>query len=500
MIMQRRTLSVTAALFLLFLYHSVTAQNAGTNSSQGPDSLIAQASSGPAVVYSINQCIDSALKNNATVKQFQFTARTAQVALLQQVGNALPTLGAYAQYLNNGGKSVNTVTYTYITENYNQGYGQVTGQVPLWNGGSFLNFIRQASYAYKADMKDWQYQKDLVTVTIILDYLSVLSSEEQLDLVERQAADQQHRVDLMRIQDSLGAIKPSDFADAQGNLNALQLTIVSTKNTLESGKLKLAQDMNVPYSPNMDIVKLNVDPTPMIYNASVDQVYQNATRNIAAIDAARLHVASALKGVKAARGNMAPTLDLYYGVYTNYSTAATTTAVAGTTTYQDGSYVTVNGSQVPVNYFESIPGATKGVAFNTQFKNNVNTSIGFTLNIPILNRLNYRVIYKNALITRDQMLFNQQTVNAQLRQFVENAYVTMMQNFRTYNVTAREVQNYEESYREAKIKFDAGTISSLDFVIYNTNKNNAELNLIVAKYSYVLATKVLDYYQGQLTW
>jgi outer membrane protein len=76
----------------------------------------------------------------------------------------------------------------------------------------------------------------------------------------------------------------------------------------------------------------------------------------------------------------------------------------------------------------------------------------------------------------------------------------MMQYFRTYNVTYRQVQNYEESFREAQIKFDAGALASLAFVIYDTNKNNAELNLISAKYSYILATKILDYYQGQLTW
>jgi outer membrane protein len=122
------------------------------------------------------------------------------------------------------------------------------------------------------------------------------------------------------------------------------------------------------------------------------------------------------------------------------------------------------------------------------------------LNIPILNNLRYRVAYKNAQVTRDQAIFNQKLVNNNLRQAVESNYVLMVQNFRTYNVTWKEVQNYEESYRQASIKFENGALASLDFVIYNTNKNAAELNLIAAKYSYLLATKVLDYYQGQLTW
>jgi outer membrane protein len=304
----------------------------------------------------------------------------------------------------------------------------------------------------------------------------------------------------MSIQDSLGSIAPSAFTDQKALLNSAELTVVNTKNVLEQNKLKLAQDMNIPYSPNMDVVKINVDVTPVLYDASVDQVYQNATHNIASVQAAELHLASAKKGIQAARGNMAPTLYLFYGVGSNYSTTTTTTASTGTSYYQDGSYVNVNGTQTLVNYPYTLAGATKGVPFNTQFTNNIYTNLGLQLNIPILNRLSYRAIYKNAQIARDQAVFQQKTVMSQLRQSVESYYVTMTQNFRTYDVTYRQVQNYEESYREAKIKFDAGYISSLDFVIYSQDKNQGELNLIAAKYSYLLSTKVLDYFQGHLTW
>jgi outer membrane protein len=495
MIMKRPKIGIaTASFLLLLLQHSATAQT------QGADSLISEISSGPAITYTIQQCIDSALRNNLTVKSAEFVARSANVALLQQIGIALPTFSGAAEYQNSGGKSVNPVTYSYVTENFNQGYGQITGSVPIFNGFSIHNFIRQYALAYEADKKDWQYQKDLITITIIQDFLAIMGTKEQLDLAQKQAADIRRSADFMAIQDSLGAIPHSNLTDQRASLNNAELTIVNTKNTLEQNKLRLANDMNVPYSPNMDVVKLNVDMTPVLYNASVDLVFQNATHNIAAIQAQELHVASARKGVVAARENMSPTLGVYYGIYSNYSTAATTTATLGTTYYQDGSYVNVGGAQAPVNYPTPIPGATKGVPFNTQFKANVNTSIGLYLNVPILNQLSKRIIYKNSIIARDQAVFLQKTINTNLRQAVESNYVTMMQNFRTYNVTYKEVQNYEESFREAQIKYDNGALASLAFVIYNTNKNNAELNLIAAKYSYILQTKILDYYQGQLTW
>ena len=492
--MQRPKIWTAAASILALLVQlSATAQN------RTADSLISEVSSGPAVVYTIQQCIDSALKNNATVQTANFTSRSAANARLQQIGNMLPTLNGNIQYYTNSGKSINTFTNQYVNQDYNQGQGQVYGQLTLFNGFSLMNSLRQYSLAYEADKKDWQYARDQLTITVIQDYLTILAAEEQLNLAQSQAADTRHRVDLMTIQDSLGSIAPSDLTDQKALLNTSELTIVNTKNILEQNKLKLAQDMNIPYSPNIEIAKLNIDTNPVLYNASVDQVYQNATHNIASIQAAELHVEAAKKGVLAARGNMSPSLSFFYYLTTNYSSVAATNPLLSTTFAPGSSYVVINGNQVPVYDPQNTYGNQK-IAFNTQVKNNLFTQVGLQLNIPILNRLNYRVLYRNSLVLRDQAIFQQKTTNTNLRQAVESIYVTMMQNFRTFNVTYRQLQNYEESYREAKIKFDNGTLNSLLFVTYNTNKNFAELNLIAAKYSYLLATKVLDYYQGQLTW
>jgi outer membrane protein len=492
MTMQRRTLSITAAFLLLFLHHSATAQNA--------DSLISEASSGPAVVYSIQQCIDSALMNNPTVKQAEITSLQARITRLGYIGVAVPTLSGYTEYYRSNGHSVNYNTGTYVDADYNQGYGQLTGYFNLWNAGSILNFIRGYSTLYEATKKDWQYQKDLITINVILAYLQVLSAEEQLALAQAQAADIRRKVDLMAIQDSLGAISPLDYTDMKGNLASAEYTIVNAKNTVETNKLILSQLINIPYSPNMDLVKISTDPAPVLYDASVDQIYQKATQNIASITANELHVEAAKKILKASRENLAPTLSFFYGLSSQYTQAATTNSLLSTSYVNSGSYVTVNGAQVPVYSPEGNYSNSKIVAFNNQLKDNKETQYGLQLNIPILGQFQRRTILMTNKVALEQAQFNQKTAVAVLRQSVESNYVQMMQAFRSYNVLYREVRNYEESFRGAQIKYDNGAIKSLDFIIYNTNKNNAELALIGAKYSYLLQTKILDYYQGQLAW
>ncbi len=480
--MQRGKLFLTGGILLFLFHYTATAQ---TLTDSG-------------TVYTLQQCVDSALRNNPTVQTAAFTVESARLNARQQQSNMLPTVAGFAQYGGNSGKSINNYTNTYVNQKYGSGYGQLQGSWVLFNGLSIENFVRQYALLYEANKKDWQQAKDLMTVNVILAYLNVLSTQEQLGMARSQAEATRRRVELLTTQDQEGAIAPSDLTDMKGQLATDELTVMTTINALEAYKLALAQYMNIPYSPTLKFARLGEDLTPTPYGATVDQIYQAALQNLAQVQAAHLHTASTEKGVKATRGNLFPTLSLVGQVNTNYSTVPAS-IYQNTTIAQTQSYVTVNGNQVPVfspqdNY------KNQKIGFNDQFNNNLYTFVGLNLNIPIFNGLRLRTAYKQAQVAREQAAFTEKTTLIQLRQSVESYYVTMMSNYRIYATLQDQVTNYEESYRAAGIKYDAGALKSLDFIIYKTNIDRARLNFIQAKYNYILQTKVLDYYQGKLTW
>lgn len=467
--------------------------------------ISAQGTLDTSATYSLQQCVDIAIKNNPTVKTSEFTMESAKVSRDQQRSAMLPYIGGSANYGSNNGRSINPYTNSYINQQYNSSVAQVSGSLVLWNGFSIQNFIRQYALNYEADKMDWQQAKDQLTVNVILAYFSVLGTQEQLGMAERQAEATRGRVKLLEIQNKEGSVPPSALSDMKGQLGADELTIVSTKNTLETNKLTLAQYMNIPYSPNLKLEKFNEDLTPVAYDATVDQVFQNATRNLAQVKAANLHLASAEKSIKAYRGNMLPTLLLNGQISTNYSSAASTNQLINTTDVANGDYVLVNSAKIPVfsptnNY------QPKQIFFGDQYKNNVFTYVGLNLNIPILNSLRLRTLYRQAKIVREQAAFNAKTTLIQLRQSVESYYVNMIASYRTYNTLYQQVQDYGESFRSAEIKFSEGAVfttggmSSADYIITKNNIDRARLNLIAAKYNYILQTKVLDYYQGKLAW
>jgi outer membrane protein len=69
-----------------------------------------------------------------------------------------------------------------------------------------------------------------------------------------------------------------------------------------------------------------------------------------------------------------------------------------------------------------------------------------------------------------------------------------------YKITTDQVNAFKESFRSAEIRFNEGVITSVDYIIAKNNLDRANLNLISARYDYVLRTKILDYYQSKPLW
>jgi outer membrane protein len=72
--------------------------------------------------------------------------------------------------------------------------------------------------------------------------------------------------------------------------------------------------------------------------------------------------------------------------------------------------------------------------------------------------------------------------------------------YKRFQKSTEQVAAFAESFRGANIKFDAGSINSVDYLVVKNNLDRANINLIIARYEYLLRTKVLDYYQGKPLW
>jgi outer membrane protein len=450
--------------------------------------------------YTLQQCLAIAIKNNLQVQQSGLAAATDSLAFLQSKENLLPSISGSASRELSQGRGINPVTNAYVNQGLTSDNYSLAGSVNIFNGLSYQNAIKQAKLAYQAGKMDFQAAKDVITIQIITNYLLVLDNEEILEASKSQLAVAQENVNHDQILEDNGATKTaSELYDFKGELAGSQVALVTAENSLNSAKLSLFQLMNVPYDKGAGLEPLNAEDLTDQHDVDPEQVYETALQQLALVKAAALHRESAEKAVKVARGELYPTLALYGGISTNYSSAGQRSVfVDSTSSAVPGLYLnTPTGKQSVYN--TSANYANQDISYGSQIKNNYGTYVQLGLNIPIFT--NY--IKRNAIAQAKINLLNEQYVEdntkIQLRQNVEQAYYNMAAAYNRYQALNDQVKAYAESFRISKIRFDAGVLTSVDYIIAKNNIDAANLNMISARYDYFIYSKILDYYQGKLS-
>ena len=450
-------------------------------------------------LISLQQCLDIAIKNNLTVKQTGLTMEQDRIYFNQAKENLLPSISANASRQLSQGRGINTITNTYVNQSLTSDNYGLTGSLTLFNGLALQNSIKSASLAYQAGKMDFQSAKDIVTLNIITDYLSVLDNEEILNLNKSQLSVAKENVDRSEILEKNGANKvASDLTDFKGSLAGSQVAVVNAENALESSKLQLFQQMNIPYNKEAVLQPLNAQDLTGDYGSNPDVIYQTALEQLAVVKAATLRRQSAEKGVKVAKGQLLPTVSVNGGVTTNYSSVAQKSVFIDSTSVPTGAYINTPAGKQSV-YSTDANYSNQKVSYGDQFKNNYGTYVALGLNIPIFTN---HIKKNNVALAKITLLQNQNiedNTKIQLKQNVEQAYYNMNAAFNRYKALDEQVKAYQESYRISKIRFDAGVLTSVDFIIAKNNLDGANLNLVSARYDYFIYSKILDYYQGKLS-
>jgi len=445
---------------------------------------------------SLQQAVDIAIKNNLDVQQSDLAMQRARVGYRQAKANMLPNINGTVNHGVNQGRSIDPFTNSYINQSLTNADYNLSGGIVLFNGLLIQNNIKLNNYAYEASKLEYQQLKDNLTLDIILTYLQILNNEDQLKQSLNQADITRQQVSRLEVMNNDGAIAPSDLYDLRGQLAGDELSAVNSRNTLESSKLTLAQLMNVPYSRLLQVERLNADQLPVKYEGNIDGIYQTALTELALVKAAVLRTKSADKAVKVARGDMFPVLSLNGGLSTNYSSAARSQRFLN---FNLDSVGFVKGTNQSV-LFRNDNFAFDKIGYSDQFKNNYGTGVSIGLRIPILNGLTARNRVATAKIDKRNFELIEENTRIKLRQAIEQAYFNMTAARERYEATTKQVNAFQESFRAAEVKFNSGAINS---VVYLTSKNfldRANVALIIAKYDYVLRTKILDYYQVKPLW
>lgn len=420
---------------------------------------------------SLQECVQTAIENNLDVKQSDLSMERAGVTMRQSKANLLPNVGGEINHTLNQGRSIDLSTNSYVNQQQTSGSYSLSGNVTLFNGLRLLNTLKSSQYAYEASKMELQTSKDQLMLNVILAYLQILSSGDLLTQAQKQIDVTQKQLERLEAMNQEGAIRPSDLTDMKGQLADNKVAIINSQNNLNAARLALSQLMNVQYNSELTVERLRADQVEMNYTTMPDSIFNMALQQLAIIKAADLRTKSAEKAVQAARGNLFPSVGLGAGFYTPYSSTARDTG-------------------------------NRKIEYYDQLSNNYRTYVGVGISIPIFNNFRYRNQITLAKIDLKSASYTAQTKQIQLKQNIEQDHFNMTAAKNRYLALLDQVAAYTESFHAAEARYNTGstTLISLDYLTAKNNLDRANVNLIIARYDYILRTKILDYYQGKPLW
>jgi outer membrane protein len=450
-------------------------------------------------VISLQQAVNLTLKNNLTIKQAQFTEALANEDYKQAKYNQLPSLTANPQASYNFGRSPNLTTYSYSSQSFLYVNGQAQVAVTLYQGGQLRNQILQNKLTLDVDKTSTDKVKNDLLLNVVTDYLTILTDQDLVVAAKQQIDLAKITLDRAQKNFDLGSATRADLAQAKAQLSTTELNLTNAQNQVDLSILALKQYMEMDPATEIvvekpDISKLTDIKT--IFDAT--EVIKIAFTTNPDIKLAELQQQTYAQAIKIAKGNYYPTVSLFGGVGTNYSNQITTQVVGQTpaTNVPIGT-VQVQGTTQTVYSIQPVSQQILGPysAFS-QLGNNLNESVGVSLQIPIFNKHTARTSVTKAKLNYEYAELTTRLAKNTLSKTIIQAVLDLQAAEKSYQSSLQTYDSNKEALNITKQRYDAGLVNTLDYNTALTNYNKSQNDMIEAQYQVIFRSKVIDYYIG----
>jgi outer membrane protein len=453
--------------------------------------------------WTLKQCVDYALANSLTIQRSNYNVENSEVDLRQSKFSRLPTVNAGIGYGYSWGRGLDPVSNNFVSQEIRSSNISGNAALPLYNGLTIHNTIKQNQRALAASEYDLAKAKNDLILNVANLFITVVFNKELVENAKYQLGSSQQQLERTRKQVAAGSLPKSEELNLDAQVASNEVTVVQQENALAMSILQLKQALRIPASQGLDVEVPNIDPEDLVIDQTRNEIFDIARQTLPEIKSAEMRIQSSSFAVKASRGNLYPRLNLTGGINTNYSSAQEAQF------YPDGGFRFPNDGETPpfafVNkdlnqgvYSVEATGSFRNTyLFSDQIKDNIYRTLGLQLQIPILNGYNARAGVQRSVILNQQAKIDAEQVQQTLRQNVETAYNEALASSKVYNSSLRQVQAREEAFRMMDQRYSAGAATSFEFQVSQNDLYQARTDLTRAKYDFILKKKVLDFYQGK---
>lgn len=425
--------------------------------------------------WTLQECVNYALKNNISIQQSELDVKFNQVAKSDAIGNFLPNLNANSSHSWNIGLNQNITTGLLENQTTQFTSAGLNSNVAIYNGLQNQNRLRKANLSLLASQFQLAKMKDDVALNIANSFLQILFNKENLKVQKDQLAVDEKQLSRTQSLVEAGVVARGDLLDVQATVASGKQRIIAAENVLFLSKLGLAQLLQLTDYQNFDVEdsnQLSVQNTTVLDNPAA--VVEKAKADRVELKIAKTNLEIAEKDIKIAKGAYQPSLNGFYSFSTraSYSDRVIGFDTSGTAILAP-----------PLPLFD-------------QFSNNKGHNFGLQLSIPVFNGFAVKNNVERAKLSFERSKIASKTAELDLERNVYTAISDAKGAINTHEAAVIAMNARKEAMNYAKEKYEVGLLNSFDYNQAQTLYTNAQSEVVRTKYDAIFKIKVVEFYFG----
>ncbi|KFF07674.1 TolC family protein [Chryseobacterium luteum] len=408
--------------------------------------------------WTLKQCLDYASANHPLVKQSGVNIQKNDRQISAAKGMLLPSVEAGINHNYSFGSTIDQTTNQRgsLNTQYDQVYAQANWELMNWR--NYLNISLSKINKESSTFKMKKAQND-VKLNVIQMFFNYQNSKSWLDVLQTQISGIEDQIKRTEKEVEIGNRPKSDIYDIKANLGTLQEQWVSAKNSRDLSKINLLNalaitkdtldfEMNEEYLPDLnfndpDFVKSLLEKNPA-YKAVITDVKAEE------------------KNISIAKSAYLPTL---------------------------------NGSYNWSSFYSKTLGKSAD-AFSDQFKRNKSQQVGFSLNIPVFNKLQVKNNIEIAKLNVINSNYDKEIIINNLTQSINSIKAQFQNSEEKYTLLQANFENQKLSFQKSEEKYKEGLMDAYTFFVVRNNWLQANYNLISSKNEVMQQTELLKVFRS----
>jgi outer membrane protein len=407
--------------------------------------------------WTLDACLKQAKSKSLSLETAKLREQQAEVNVKQAKSGNRPTVSASIQ------NTLYDHPFVDNEDHYRLSLG-ISGSYTLWDGGTTNTSVEVNQLKKEAAAQATKQTERSIQESVLNAYMSLLAAQENKRTadaaVELSQAEFEHYGKLFEA----GAITKKDLTQSQSNVLQKQVSQLSAELSVNTSKTNLRQLLELDESVEFEIA------SPAETASSPDSL-----EPLPSLSDLQKTIREQHPGLKS-------------------DSISTRAAKKNTELASKGSSITVT---LGANSSTGLQAWESG-GYGDQLKYGWQNSVSLGINIPIYDggSTNNKVLL--AQVSESEAALSMQETAKNLENNIEKLYLNAKSADLQWKAAILQVEAETEALAVAEEQRNAGALTYTDYLTQKNNLEKAQVTLINAKYSSLLARKLLELYQGKL--